>query len=251
MCAEFMIRASNQKIRRALGLPPGLDDEEWSSHVRLYGQAPVIVAQPSDGQVDVALKPMGFSLKPQGTPYPTFNARLLSWDERKNRAVPFFEKPTWKKPLNDHRCLVPMSGFIEPIYSGDYAGQMVQFKPVSGETLFAAGLYDDGVDKETGEIYEGFTLVIHVPSPFVLKVGHHRQPLFLKPEHARQWIEPSFLAPRLDPKQALEFLLKNRYTPELEVETVRTMARGWEKRIAESEKKHQAELQFIERIRSL
>lgn len=251
MCAEFMIQASNQRIRRALGLPAGSDDEEWSSHVRLYGQAPVIVAGRRDGRQEVALKPMGFSLKPRGTPYPTFNARLLSWDERKNRVVPLFEKPTWKKPLNDRRCLVPMTGFIEPIYSGEYAGQMVQFKPVSGETLFAAGLYDDGVDQETGEVYEGFTLVIHVPSPFVLKVGHHRQPLFLEAQHALEWIEPSFLTPRIDPKQALEFLLKNRYQPELEVETARSMARGWEKRVAENEKKHRAELQFIERIRDL
>ncbi len=244
MCAEFMIRASDQKIRAGLGLPPGRDDQDevdWNLHARLYSKAPVVVREANAA----VIKKMGFSLKPKGTPFPTFNTRLLSWDEKKGLIVPFFEKPTWRGPLREHRCLVPISGFIEPIYSGEHGGQMVQFKPRSGEILYGAGLFADEIDKETGEVYEGFSLMIHTPSDFVLKIGHHRQPLFLTPETAKEWIQPQ----KIEPEWAVEFLTENRYMPDLEAETVRLMARGWEKRVAESEKKHRSELQFIERLK--
>jgi putative SOS response-associated peptidase YedK len=240
MCAEFMIKASSDRIRRELGLPEVGNVVEWEKHLRLYGQAPIVCRQNEEWQI----KEMSFSLKPRGTPYPTFNARFLSWDEKKNRIVPFFEKPTWKGPLRAHRCVIPLTGFIEPVYLRKLAGKMVEFSAVSGEILFNAGLYAESVDRETGEVYEGFTMLIHLPSPFVLEAGHHRQPLFLRAEAAREWVKHSVG----EPTWALEFLKRNRFEPELKAEVQRSMAKGWEKRIAENEKKHEAELETFKRL---
>jgi len=243
MCAEFMIRASSQKICTGLGLPPRQEEVDWNLHARLYSKSPVVIRKANAAVV----KAMGFSLKPKGTPYPTFNTRLMSWDEKKAKIVRFFEKPTWKGPVREHRCLVPISGFIEPIYSGEHAGEMVEFEPESREILYSAGLYSDEVDKATGKIYEGFSLMIHTPSEFVLKTGHHRQPVFLKPGKAKDWIRSEIV----EPEWAFEFLREHRYMPAIRVETVRQMARGWEKRVADSDRKHRTELEFIARIKEL
>jgi putative SOS response-associated peptidase YedK len=241
MCAEFMIRASNQKITRSLGVPDTGEALEWNLHARLYSQAPVIVSE----STDIEIRGMGFSLKPKGTPFPTFNARLLSWDEKKNKIVPMNEKPTWREPLKNHRCLVPMTGFIEPVYLGEHAGAMVMFKSPDDSILFCPGLYAITKDRVTGETYEGFTLALHIPSEFVLKTGHHRQPVFLEPAKAREWVKDA----EMKPDQAVEFLIENRLEPELVAEKSRQMAKGWEKRVSESEKKFEKEKEFLARIR--
>ena len=242
MCAEFLIRASNQKIRRALGVPARGDrdeSEDFEIHARLFMPLPAVAAE-------FAIRMMSFSLKPPGTSYPTFNARLLSWDDRAGRIVSIGEKPTWREPLKTHRCVVPMNGFIEPVYKGDHAGEMVLFKETSDNILFCAGVYEEGVDKKTGEVYEGFALILHTPSEFVRAVGHHRQPIFLKPEAAREWIDRQ----PASPKAVVDFLLANRYLPELAAETSRKMARGWEKRIADSERKFENEMEFMKQLES-
>ncbi len=240
MCAEFMIRASNQKITRALGIAPGPDEFDWDVHARLYSEAPVIVQEKGETQ----LRPMGFSLKPRDIPYPTFNARLLSWDEKKKKIVPITEKPTWKGPLKQQRCLIPMSAFIEPVYKGDHAGEMVMFKDEGDEMLFCAGLYDESVNHKTGEVYEGFTLIIHTPSEFVLNTGHHRQPIFLAPDDARTWLDWK----EIKPEDTVDFLLDKRLLPDLKIEKSRSMAKGWEKRVSEFERKLEKEMQFMNKL---
>ncbi len=113
MCAEYTLRTSQKDIEVALKEKVRNDalQEQWDLHVRIRSKAPVLIKK--DGTT--TLESMSFSLKPPHAPYPTFNARLSSWDERKNCIVPIYAKPTWKKPFESQRCVVPMNGFIEPI----------------------------------------------------------------------------------------------------------------------------------------
>ena len=240
MCAEFVIRGQIKKALRANGLPLTeiREDAELDERIRLFGSAPVILQR--DGQL--VLDRMSFSLKSKGTPYPTFNARIESWDEKTNQLIPIFKKPTWRKPFINSRCLVPMTAFVEPIYTGENAGHMVQFAEKSGQLLLAAGIFEENIDKKTGEIYTGFALVMDEPSDFVLENGHHRQPLLLSAKSSETWLseEP------LDPDEGYTFLKRHREYPELKVEVDRQMAKGWEKRIDQSLKKAARELEFSE-----
>jgi putative SOS response-associated peptidase YedK len=241
MCAEFVIRRTPEEIaalfEREFYNETG--EREFDFHVRLYEQAPLLLVK----NKKPVIEKMRFSLKPPGTPYPTFNARLLSWDEKKKELIPIYAKPTWRGPLQKHRALVPLSGFIEPVYTNEYAGQMVRFTAKDQTPLLVPALYEESVDKKTGEIYQGFSLILTTPSEFVQKIGHHRQPVFLSPRAGLHWIQEG----ELSPQKAMEILSKGAVLPPLNAETERAMAKGWEKRIPESKAKLAKEVDFMRR----
>lgn len=149
--------------------------------------------------------------------FATHNARIES----------VAEKPTWKRPFESRRALIPITRFIEPIYTGSFAGNMVQFHDPKDSTLFAAGIWDEWTDKQSGEVLESFSIITGEPPAFVAKIGHDRCPLFLKRDIADEWLEPT--------KKSAESLIKllrgNIAKLELEVEVDRPMRPGWEKRI--------------------
>ncbi|MBK8574197.1 MAG: SOS response-associated peptidase family protein [Elusimicrobia bacterium] len=94
--------------------------------------APVIVRQ----AFERVLKEMLFGLVPAWSPTPTVkfathNARLMSADKKTGRELPIYEKPTWREAFRLRHCLVPMTGFIEPIYRGELAGIWWSFGPTS------------------------------------------------------------------------------------------------------------------------
>lgn len=240
MCAEFMIRGDVQKSLRQQGLPVRNlgEDSLFDKRVKLYTSAPVVFQQDSS----LVMEKMSFSLRPKGTPFPSFNARLESWDEKKHRVVPIFEKPTWKKPFKSNRCLIPLSCFIEPIYVGDYAGMMLRFFASDDKVLLAAGIYERTVDRATGEEYLGFSMIIDAPSEFVFKTGHHRQPLLLQSSAHEEWLQED----EIEPQWGLNFLKRHKLQTEFKVEIDRPMAKGWEKRVQAYIEKADRELEFLE-----
>ena len=135
-------------------------------------------------------KVMRFSLVPSWAKeskvkFATHNARIET----------VLEKPTWRKPFEKNHCLIPMNAFIEPIYEGEYAGHMVKF--VAPSTIFAAGIFDEWVNPETGEVLESFSILTKDPSDFVLKTGHDRQPIFLLDKNdQKDWISSSTRKPQ-------------------------------------------------------
>ena len=243
MCAEYVIRKSKAELQRSLGIPVTTDEGRTERpRVRLFSHAPIVLSE--GGRL--AVEYFQFTLKPPSTKYSTFNARLADFDERARRAVPLYEKPTWKKPFIDRRCLVPMTEFIEPIYAGAHAGQMVEFSDRENETLFAAGLYEKSTDLRTGELYAGFAIIMTFASEFVRKVGHHRQPVFLRPSAFREWLEEDET-----PEERVQLLGRAQLDLNLTVKTDRAMAKGWEKRAsafkvkADREAKAEAQLDSL------
>lgn len=220
MCAEYHINKQPKEIRDALR--QGREPNEWTYRptIKLFSSAPVVVGE------DFEIKPMRFSLKPPGTKYSTFNARLFDYDEKKKKVITLADKWTWKKPIAETRCLVPMTGFVEPIYTGELAGNMVEFSDKVIDLVFAAGIYEVGVDLKTGEEYTGFSLIMGEALPFVQQTGHHRSPKFLKPSAFKDWFSPD-----LEVEDAIQMLESETQKLKLQADVVRPMAKGWEKRI--------------------
>ncbi len=128
-----------------------------------------------------SIEEMNFSLIPEWSKerkpkFATYNARIES----------ILEKPNWKNSFLKHHCIVPISTFREPVYEGTMAGNIVEFS--SDETLLAAGIYNNWVDKSTGEIVPSFAIITKSPYPFIQKVGHDRSPLFLDSKKAKEWL---------------------------------------------------------------
>lgn len=179
--------------------------------------APVLLER--EGRI--TLEEMKFSLVPSWAKEPrvkfaTHNARLESIDE----------KPTWKHVFVKKHCVVPLTDFIEPIYEGEHAGHMVAFHDREGELILAAGVWEERVNKSTGEVIHSFAIITHDPPPFVAGIGHDRCPVFLDEKAAREWLSNGGSA-----AHALkEFLVEKQIIPDFQVENHRAMKPGWEKR---------------------
>ncbi len=228
MCAQFKLKIQANALAKKFGitLPEELGD--FDEIFLPYKRAPVLVMDGSN----FVLKSMSFSLVPSWSKEPkvrfaTHNARLYSVDEKTKKEIPIYEKPTWKVPFKKNHCLVPMSAFIEPIYTEKFAGNMVQFFGHDEQLLVAAGLWDEWVDKKTGEVLESFTILTDEPYSFVEKIGHDRSPVFLKEASYSEWLAPK---PE-DPAGMLSMLRRNRFEPSLEVSIVRPLKAGWQKRL--------------------
>jgi putative SOS response-associated peptidase YedK len=216
---------------RQLGLFDTEDDAVIETRVLPFQQAPVIVR---DGGKRV-VRSMQFSLVPawskeRRVKFATHNARLVSHDDRTGRDVPIYEKPTWRGPFSHRHCLVPISGFIEPIYRGDFAGNMVCFLPKDHQLMAAAGIWEEWTSHETGEIIDSFSILTDDPHPFVKSIGHDRTPVFLKPEAYEAWLSDD-----LSPQANLAMLRKSKAEPDLVVEKDRPLKPGWEKRTGKGE----------------
>ncbi len=213
MCAQYEVNASYKEIEDLFGISIQAQGEEVDERILPYRKAHVLTHK--------GLRRMNFSLIPSWLREPkakfaTHNARVET----------IAEKPTWKKPLATKRCLVPLTAFIEPIYANEFAGNMVKFIPNDKAILVAAGIYDEWVNKETGEIIESFAIITTDPYKYIAKVGHDRSPLFIGKERFKDWIAPQ----KLDTDYAIEYLKESKIEPNFHAEIDRPMKPGWEKR---------------------
>jgi putative SOS response-associated peptidase YedK len=180
-----------------------------------YRPGPVFLSGHAD------LVPMSFSLVPawskeRRVKFATHNARLDSINE----------KPTWKSVFVRRHCVVPISEFYEPIYEGEFAGNMVTFSRQDHEVLLAAGVWDEWVDHRTGEILQSYAIITHDPPDFIARAGHDRCPVFLKSADAETWLANA----GEHPDKLKAFLLERQAPQDFHVEKLREMKPGWEKR---------------------
>lgn len=218
MCAIFIIKSSSGSIRVELDIDPNQSIMEFDNRFLPYSKAPVAVA----GNAYSNLKMMNFSLVPSWSKTPkvkfaTHNARLDT----------ILEKPTWRGPFVKKHCLVPMSEFVESIteVGKSHAGNMVRFHEKEDQLMVAAGIYDEWVNKYTGEILESFAILTDEPPPFVAQIGHDRCPVFIRKEHYKEWLNY-----KGNGKGALELLSSARRELNFAVEIDRPLKAGWEKR---------------------
>jgi putative SOS response-associated peptidase YedK len=212
MCAQFDLKI----LANILSLKYGVavhEDFEFNHRVTPHSLAPVITNK--------GLEMMKFSLLPSWSKeakvkFATHNARIESIDE----------KATWRGPFKKNHGLIPMLKFIEPIYTNEFAGNMVAFAENHEELLTAAGVFDSWVNKETGEIINSFAIITTAPPKFIHDIGHDRCPLFLKDTAFKDWLNNS----ETDSKKLKSFLLDNEAKLEFSATKDRPMKPGWEKR---------------------
>lgn len=129
--------------------------------------------------------------------FSTFNARAES----------LLEKPMWKKIFPSKRCLVPANGFYEWQKRAD--GKQPYFIHSKEEEIFAfAGLYDEWVDHDTGEVFDSYTIITTSPNKLMRSI-HDRMPVILEKDEEVAWLDDasqdaSNLMPLLDPYAAHE-----------------------------------------------
>ena len=216
MCAAYTLRPTPEQIQNIFEISVG-PDFQFDHRILPHSDSLVVIWEKS-----LVLKTMKFSLTPFWSKEPkvkfaTHNARLET----------LIEKPTWREPLKSHRCLIPITEFIEPIYAGPYAGNMVRFSDSTRPLLVAAGIFDIWVNKATGEVRESFSIITSEPPKFIAEMGHDRCPVFLNKDIFKLWLDTK----NYDSKAATELLRAQMdFDKSYAVTIDRPLAKGWEKR---------------------
>ena len=104
------------------------------------------------------------------------------------RAETLAEKPSFKNAFKSRRCIIPASGFYEWQKFDKSTKQPFYFYLKDKDLFGFAGLYENWLDKKTGELFETCT-IITTEANAVLSPIHERMPVILKPEDYNQWLD--------------------------------------------------------------
>ncbi|GAA4351973.1 SOS response-associated peptidase [Hymenobacter saemangeumensis] len=117
------------------------------------------------------------------------------------RAETLAEKPSFRQLLQRRRCLVLADSFYE--WQATPAGKVPHRILLQDEQLFAfAGLWDEWLDRSTGELHPTFTIITTEPNALMANI-HNRMPVILPGRAAEQ----AWLADDLGSKAHQELLL--------------------------------------------
>ena len=154
-----------------------------------------------------------------------------------NARIESYNKPLWAKSFRERRCLVPVSAFQEPSYWGEPAGTEILFKPKATKLLGVASIYRVWHGEEEESLVT-MSFLMRPASQYVMSKGHHRMPLFLKPEGYDTWLGDG----ERDPEESLSILRDYALTPGFAVKTVRQMAESWTSRQTKKEAERDQQL---------
>ena len=107
------------------------------------------------------------------------------------RSETIFEKPSFRS-VKKKRCLVLVNGFYE---WRDYNKKKYPYyiHLPNDEPFAMGGIYENWTDKETGEIFNTFSIVTLEANPLMAAIHNTklRMPLILPKETERLWLEPN------------------------------------------------------------
>lgn len=105
------------------------------------------------------------------------------------RAETLTEKPSFRDAFKKRRCIIPASGFYEWQKKGSGAKQPYYFYLKEKEVFGFAGLYEEWIDKESGDVLETCT-IITTEANDVLRPVHERMPVILQAAGYDFWLDP-------------------------------------------------------------
>lgn len=146
---------------------------------------PVVVHKGEENSLEL----MKWGLVPYWAKDPRIGNKMIN-----ARAETVLEKPSYRKPLQSKRCLVPVSGFYEWQDTG--TGKTPYHIVLKDEPVFAlAGLYDTWIDPQ-GRQLDTYTIITTSANSFMERL-HHRMPVILGQETEEMWLDPATPISRL------------------------------------------------------
>jgi putative SOS response-associated peptidase YedK len=103
------------------------------------------------------------------------------------RAETLPQKPTFRGPFRDRRCIIAASGFYEWQQQGEKK-QSYYLARRDHQPLALAGLWDAWENRETGEVIESCTIVT-VAASAEMRAIHDRMPAILETEDYGGWLD--------------------------------------------------------------
>lgn len=109
------------------------------------------------------------------------------------RAESVFQKPSFRDPAKNKRCLIFIDGFYEHHH---YKGKTYPYYiyPENKTTFCLAGIWDEWINKDSGEIYRGFSIITTKAKGLMEKIHNNpklqeaRMPLVLDEKEENDWL---------------------------------------------------------------
>jgi len=178
MCGRFTLLLGADELAREFGLVfSGLHIE------KRFNIAPgqvVIVVRPAKG--GLALDAMTWGLVPSWSKEPGSGPRPIN-----ARAETLAEKPMFRGPFKNGRCILPASGFYE--WKADGKGKTPWYIQPQGEPLFAFAGLSSLWEGPEGEL-RTCTIITTEPNALMAAL-HNRMPAILPREHWAAWLDPA------------------------------------------------------------
>lgn len=136
-----------------------------------------------DGELEFTLLRWGlipsWSKEPEPR-FPTFNAR----------GETLADKPTFRGPFKNRRCLILIDGFYEwpKKPNKDRRPRHIRFR--DRRPMALAGLWDRWIDRATGVPVDSCTIVTTEANELLASVPHDRMPVILDQSARREWLDP-------------------------------------------------------------
>ena len=165
--------------------------EEGNRYSVLPGDLCYIIA--SDDIETLVIARFAYEAEHQGQKRYLFNARVegfLNKEDNPNYkgTLGIWGNPWVKKTILEKRCIIPVNFFIEGPQDKKVSRKFL-IKRKDEQIFFLAGIYEDFVDKTSGEIMKHFVIITTAYNGITFAVGHHRCPLIVSEENAYKWFD--------------------------------------------------------------
>ncbi|MBR9861618.1 SOS response-associated peptidase [bacterium] len=202
MCGRIIIKKSIKIVEEQLNLEPQQNLHDFRGYnIGPGAMAPVLNANKKFEMMRFGLTPF-WSKKNMLL----FNARSEGDFNKENDPTysgnkGIFQKPSFRKPIRSQRCLVFVNGFLEGPEKEKLSKPFYVFDE-KNEFMALAGIWDQWVDKESGEEIKGFSILTTVSNKATAAIGHHRSPVRIPESQYYTWLKAEHLnelSPLLEP----------------------------------------------------
>jgi putative SOS response-associated peptidase YedK len=179
MCGRYTQTVDLKKLVNRFGIEQSVSDLPPRYNVAPGQLAPIVLQKESR-----ALKLLQWGLVPSWAKDREIGHKMIN-----ARSETLGEKPSFKRPLRQSRCLVLADGFYEWRQdNGTKSKTPMWIGLATGEPFAFAGLWDEWRSPE-GQMLETFTIVTTAPNKLVKPI-HQRMPVILEKNSEGEWLDP-------------------------------------------------------------
>lgn len=178
MCGRYVLKAALPEIARMLGMDV---DRAFEPRYNIAPTTPVLACK-MDSREQKELALMRWGLIPRWAKQADGNYLMIN-----ARAETVAEKPAFRGPVRNRRCLIPADGYYE-WKSMEGRKQPFYFSMKDGEPFCFAGLWERWQPAD-GEPIESCAIITTAANALGAEI-HPRMPVILAADNYERWLDP-------------------------------------------------------------
>lgn len=189
MCGRYVIISEVKKIEQEFNAK--LSVEFSKNHNLAAGQKGLVITS----EEPKIIQAYTFGFTPSWAKKATYviNARSEG-DQNKDNDPKYkgskgiIKKPFFRSSIRSKRCLVIADAFIEGTTKEKLQRPFLVYKRDKERPFAFAGIYDQWINTESGEILNSYAIITCPPNDLMQKIPHHRMPVILEKEEQQDYL---------------------------------------------------------------